>query len=109
MENKANCITFQTDDGEEVEFAIMEQTTLGGTNYLLVTTGSDEEFLILKEKMTKPCDRVNNATKNNPENDAEDDMNNDDMVSYVILENEEELKSVAQVFNELLEDVDLEV
>lgn len=93
MANKDKCIIFQTDDGEEAEFAVMEQTTLGGVNYLLVTKqdGDEETFLILKEDMSNVS------------------LSSDEMAVFNILEDEKELKLVAQVFNELLEDVDLEV
>ena len=93
MANKDNHIIFQTDDGDEIEFAVMEQTTIGGINYLLVTEtdGDEEAFLIMKEDKTGET------------------SGSDEMASFDILEDEKELKLVAQVFNELLEDVDLEV
>ena len=51
MENDS--IVFTDEDGNEVVFSVMEQTTLGGVNYLLVTEDGDDEddgsFLILKE------------------------------------------------------------
>ena len=50
MENDS--IVFTDEDGNEVAFSVMEQTTLGGVNYLLVTEDGDDEddgsFLILK-------------------------------------------------------------
>ena len=46
-------IRWTTDDGEEVTFNVLEQTTLGGVNYLLVAEDTDDEedgsFLILKK------------------------------------------------------------
>lgn len=85
-----NCITFMTDDGKQVEFFVLEQTVLGGISYLLVTdkTEDDGSFLILKEN---PC---------------EDDEN---MAMFEIVENEKELEAVVKIFDELLDDVDLEV
>jgi hypothetical protein len=71
---------------------VLEQTMLGGFNYLLVTDEPDSEegsFLILKE--------------------IKGDLSEEDYVSYEIPEDEKELKAVVGVFNELLEDVDLEV
>lgn len=35
-ENKNDSIIFEAEDGTEVEFAVLEQTTLGGINYLFV-------------------------------------------------------------------------
>lgn len=81
-------IVFETEDGEE-EFYVLEQTMLGKVNYILVTDDPDSEegsFLILKE------------------NDSEDDF-----ASYAIPEDENEIKAVATIFNELLDDFDLEV
>ena len=51
MSNKPDEITFTTDDGEEVIFEVIEQTRLGGIDYLLVSTSEDEEeeALILKD------------------------------------------------------------
>ena len=90
-----NAIIFTTDDGEEVTFNVLEQTTLGGVNYLLVAEDTDDEedeedgsFLILKE-------------------DRED--GGDDMVEFSVVEEEGELQAVAKIFNELLDDLDLEV
>ena len=51
MDNNYTKIVFESEDGNE-EFYVLEQTMLGGINYLLVTddVDSDEgEFLILKE------------------------------------------------------------
>lgn len=86
-----DCITFTTDDGGQVDFRVIEQTVIGGNSYLLVTAESGEDagcFLILKE--------------NTEETDA-------GMASFETVEDEQELKAVAGVFNELLDDVDLEV
>lgn len=88
---KENCITFTTDDGEQVDFFVLEQTVLAGVSYLLVTDGSEEDdgnFLILKEN---PC------------------VDDESMATFEIVENEKELEAVVKIFDELLEDVDLEV
>lgn len=82
-------IVFETEDGKE-EFYVLEQTMLGGINYILVTDDveSDEgDFLILKETKTSE----------------------EDFASYEIPEDENEIRSVVSIFNELLEDIDLEV
>ncbi len=81
-------LIFETEDGN-VEFFVLEQTMLGGINYILVTEDIDSEegdFLILKE------------------NGGEGDI-----ASYEVMENENEIKAVAAIFNELLDDIDLEV
>ena len=89
MENNYNKIVFESEDGNE-EFYVLEQTMLGGINYLLVTDdveGEEGDFLILKEEST----------------------DQGDYVSYDIVEDEDELRSVIGIFNELVEDFDLEV
>lgn len=89
MSNRPDEITFITEDGEEVVFQILEQTRLGGTDYLLVSTitedDEDAEALILKD-ISKETD--------------------EDAV-YDIVEEEQELQSVAAIFKELLEDIEL--
>ncbi len=89
MSNRPDEITFITEDGEEVVFQILEQTRLGGTDYLLVSTitedDEDAEALILKD--------VSNET--------------DEEAVYDIVEEEQELQSVAAIFKELLDDIEL--
>ena len=91
MQKEYMKITFESEDGEE-DFYIIEQTMLGGVNYLLVTNSVDDDdedggFLILKE---------------GPEDE-------DGFSSYDILDDEKELKSIVQIFNEIVEGIDLEV
>lgn len=38
-----NSIIFEAEDGTEVEFSVVEQTTLGGVNYLFVIDKADDE------------------------------------------------------------------
>ena len=89
MSNRPDEITFITEDGEEVLFQVLEQTRLGGTDYLLVSTitedDEDAEALILKD-ISKETD--------------------EDAV-YDIVEDEQELQSVAAIFKELLDDIEL--
>lgn len=88
MNNEYEKIVFNTEDGDE-EFFVIEQTMLGGVNYILVTDDMDEEeadFIILKET-----------------------GGDDDFVSYDFVEDESELKSLIAIFNELVDDFDLEV
>ncbi len=86
-------IVFETEEGD-VDFYVLEQTMIAGTNYIIVTDDMESEdgsFLILKEEKL-----------NNPENDEE-------ISTYGVIEDENELKAVVKVFDELLEDIDLEV
>ena len=74
---------------QEIELYIVEQTRLGGFNYILATESDDEEedaeAYILKD-LSKEEDT-----------DA----------IYVFVEDDAELAAVADVFDNLLEDVDL--
>ncbi len=88
-DNRNDSIVFEAEDGAEVEFEVLEQTTLGGVNYLFVVDRADDEsFLILRE---------------NSGADTEE------MAAYDIVEDEKELSAVIKIFDELLEDVNLEV
>jgi hypothetical protein len=85
--SEENKVLFITSDNEEIEFTVLEQTTLNGKNYLLVVCDEDEEeseALILKEVLTE----------------------NEDVV-YDIVEDDVELDAVSSVFAELLEDYDI--
>ncbi len=79
-------ITFNPEGDAPVDFYVLEQTTIAGVNYILVTDfeEGDGEALILKD------------LSNNKETDS----------LYEIVSDETELKAVAQVFENILEDVE---
>ncbi|MBQ8559248.1 MAG: DUF1292 domain-containing protein [Tyzzerella sp.] len=74
---------------EEVEFFVLEQTKVNGNSYILVTDSEEDEAecLILKDTSA-----------------AEDKES-----LYEIVEDEVELSAVLKVFEELLEDIDIEM
>lgn len=80
-------IKFTLDTQENVEFYVLEQTKLGGKQYILVTDvrEGDGEALILKEV----------AGQESKES------------VYEIVEDDTELSAVADVFANLLDDVEL--
>ena len=82
---KLEKIVFCPDGDEPVEFYVLEQTRINGTNYILVTDfeEGDGEALILKD-MSKDEDK--------------------DSV-YAIVDDDTELKAVAGVFEDLLDGV----
>ena len=83
-------IQFTFDEtNESVEFFVLEQTMINGTGYILVTDSEedDAECLILKDTSAK---------------DDSDSV-------YEIVEDDTELIAVSKVFEELLEDVDIEM
>ncbi len=88
-ENKIEKIKFTFDDtNETVEFYVLEQTRVNGSSYILVTDSEDDgaECLILKDTSA-----------------AED---KDSL--YEIVEEDVELTAVLKVFEELLDDIDIE-
>mgnify|MGYP002567120641 FL=1 len=82
-------IKFMSEEmNEEVDFYVLEQTKVGGVSYILVTDSEDDdaECLILKDT--------------SGENQLES--------VYEIVEDDVELSAVLKVFEELLEDVEIE-
>ncbi len=88
MEEKSDCIEFETEDGEKVLFYVVEETMLGGINYLLVTDSEEEEAdaYIMREMTDQDGQGV-----------------------YETVEDDEELDAVSKIFSELLEDIELEI
>ena len=41
--NEERLITLETDDGESVEFYVLEETKINGMNYLLVTDAEEDD------------------------------------------------------------------
>lgn len=89
MNNRPDKIVFTTEDGKDVVFSVIEQTRLGGRNYLLVSTGEavdgEQEVLIMK--------------------DISDDT--DAEAVYEIVEDDQELDLVAGIFEELIGDIEI--
>lgn len=82
-------ITVYNDDGEEAEFYVLEQTQINGSTYLLATEdeyGDEAEAWIFKQVGT-----------------------DENEVYYETIDDEDELEAVAGVFEELLEDYDIEL
>ncbi len=73
---------------EEVDFFVLEQTKVNGVTYILVTDSEDgdAECLILK--------------------DTSKEVSSDSI--YEIVEDDVELTAISKVFEELLEDVEIE-
>ena len=90
MKNKPDEIVFTTEDGEDVVFSVIEQTRLSGIDYLLVSTceavDGEEQALILK--------------------DISGDI--DTEAVYEIVEDEQEIELVAGIFEELVDDIEID-
>lgn len=85
MQKKEDSICFQTDDGKEVRFFILEETMLAGENYLLVSDGTgDEETAYIMREITEE---------------------NEEKI-YEIVEDEKKLEALSKVFAELLDQVE---
>lgn len=82
-------ITFQP-EGEEaaVDFYVLEQTTIGGVNYILVTDAEEEE------------DGEAYILKAYPGADDKEQV-------YSMVDDDNELAAVADVFENMLDDIDL--
>lgn len=80
--------TFE-DTSETVDFFVLEQTKINGAVYILVTDSEEEdaECLILKDTSSQE----------------------DTESVYEVVEDDTELLAVSKVFEELLEDVDIEM
>lgn len=78
------------DDEQTIEFYVVEETKLNGKNYLLVTDAEEDEeegdCYILRDM--------------SGEGDSD--------ALYEFVEDEEELEGLMKIFEELLDDVDLE-
>ena len=81
-------LTFQGKDGEQAEVYVLEQTRVNGVNYLLVADSEEDdgECLILKDMASE---------------EEQESL-------YEIVEDEQELSAVLTVFEQLLDDVEIE-
>lgn len=82
---KLEKITFQPEGEDPVEFFVLEQTRIGGFNYILVTDfeEGDGEALILKD-----------LSKDGEEESV-----------YTVVSDDEELAAVAGVFENMMDDI----
>lgn len=83
-------VVFTDENGEAAEFFVLEQTRVNGINYLLVSDSVEEDeeanALIIKD-ISKDTDTE---------------------AVYEIVEDDNELEALSGIFNELLEDIDVE-
>lgn len=83
-------LIFTSEDGEEIEFYVLEETKLNGKNFLLVADdneGEEANALILVD-VSEP-----EATE----------------AIYEVVEDEEQLTALSKVFTELVDDLDIEL
>ena len=79
-------ITLTTDDDEEIELMVIEQTMINNVNYLLVTDSEEDEAdaYILNETGAETEDAY-----------------------YEFIEDSTELEVISKVFEQMLDDIDL--
>ena len=82
-------LCFTTDDGTKLELYVLEETRIGGTDYILVadTAEDDGNCYILKDVS---------------EEEAEEAV-------YEMVEDDNELDYLMDIFSQLLDDVDIEL
>ncbi len=89
-------IPFYTDDGEEIELAVLEQTRINGINYLLVSAMEEEDP---GEDTEEAYAFILRETGSAGQDESE----------YEEVEDEEEFLSVSKIFEQLIDDIDFEV
>ena len=90
MPSNSERIVFTTEDNEQIEFFVLEQTRVNGINYLLIADSEEEDSeanaLILKEK---------------------EDVGEDAI--YDIVEDDTELEAISKVFETMMDDIDIAI
>lgn len=89
IEDMQNTITLVSDDGEKETFFVLEETTLNGENYLLVTDSEDEdgECYLLKDT----------SGPNDPE------------ACYEFVEEDGELDYIGKIFSQLMSELGVDI
>ena len=85
---KNDTVSFLSEDGENIKLSVLEETKINGISYILVTDsfeGEDGECYIMKD--------ISNA-------DSED-------ANYIFVEDENELDSVFEIFEKMMDDIDI--
>ena len=85
-------VSFYLDEQDEsVSFFVLEKTKINGSSYLLVAESEDEDSLCMILK------------------GIEADVPDEEEEVYQVVEDDTELLAVSKVFEELLEDIDIEL
>ena len=82
-------VFFVTEDGENIEFNIIDETKLNGISYILVTDSTEEE--------SGDCYIMKDIS-------AEDD----EEANYIFVEDDNELNAVFEIFEKIM-DEDIEI
>ena len=85
---KNDTVSFLSEDGENIKLSVLEETKINGISYILVTDsfeGEDGECYIMKD--------ISNG-------DSED-------ANYIFVEDENELDAVFELFEKMMDDIDI--
>jgi hypothetical protein len=85
---KNDTVSFLSEDGENIKLSVLEETKINGISYILVTDsfeGEDGECYIMKD--------ISNG-------DSED-------ANYIFVEDENELDLVFEIFEKMMDDIDI--
>lgn len=86
---------------EEIEFNVIEETRINNVNYLLVTESMEAE--------DKTADSGMNESEEETAYILKDLSSQEDkQANYIIVDDDNELEAVSKVFEELLENIDIE-
>ena len=80
-------IIIEGENGEEIEFEVIENTRLGGVDYYLVCDTEDEESAYILKDVSSVEDEIS---------------------VYEFVEEDKEYEAIAAIFEEIMDDVDFE-
>lgn len=80
-------IIMQGENGEEIEFEVIETTRLGGVDYYLVCDTEDEESAYILKDVSKVDEEIS---------------------IYEFVEDDKEYDAIAAIFEEIVDDVEFE-
>ena len=89
--NEEKMITLETEDGERVDFYVLEETRINGTNYLLVTDSEEDDeegecYILKDQSKAEDADAL-----------------------YEFVEDDEEMDYLYKIFAELMDDLNVEL
>ena len=85
---KNDTVSFLSEDGENIKLSVLEETKINGISYILVTDsfdGEDGECYIMKDISS----------------------GDDEEANYIFVEDENELDSVFEIFEKMMDDIDI--
>ena len=85
---KNDTVSFLSEDGENIKLSVLEETKINGISYILVTDsfeGEDGECYIMKDISS----------------------GDDEDANYIFVEDENELDSVFDIFEKMMDDIDI--